>query len=78
VPDFQLIDLLSQREAVRHHLKDWPVDDIVKWIAARGKLSTRTILGRDTYFFESEIGRQAVFFFDGNEIVFLGDHTTFK
>ena len=78
VPNFHLIDLVSQREAVRHHLKDWPVDDIVEWIAARGELSKSAILGRPTYFFESAVGRQAVFFFDGNEIVFLADHTTFK
>ena len=78
VPNFHLIDLISQREAVRHQLKDWPVNDIVEWIAARGDLSKRTILGRETYFFESAVGRQAVFFFDGNEIIFFGDHTTFK
>ena len=78
MPNFQLIDLVSQREAVRQHLKGWPVDDIIEWIAARGELSQRIILGRETYFFESAVGRQAAFFFDGNEIVFLGDHTTFR
>lgn len=46
VPNFHLIDLVSQREAVRHQLKDWPVNDIVEWIAARGDLSKRTIQAR--------------------------------
>ena len=77
MPNFQLIDLVSQREAVRQHLKGWPGDDIVEWIAARGELSQRIIQGRETYFFESAAGRRAVFFFDGNEMVFVGDHTTF-
>ena len=76
--DFQLIDPVSQREAVREYLKDCSVDDVVEWIAARGELSKLAIQGRETYFFQSAAGRQAVFFIDGNEIVFVADHTTYK
>ena len=46
MPNFHLIDLVSQREAVRQQLKDLPVDDIVKWIAARGEVLTTIADGR--------------------------------
>lgn len=77
MPDFQLIDLVSQRNAVRHHVRGWSVDDILAWLAANGQLSQISISGRETFFFESAVGRQAMFFFNGDEMVFLGDHTTF-
>jgi hypothetical protein len=50
---FQLVDLVSQREAFRRHVRGWSVEDIVAWLAARGQLSKRTITGRETFFFES-------------------------
>jgi hypothetical protein len=78
VTDFHLIDLVSQREAVRQHLRDSPVCDILLWLAARGQLRRTMISGRETFFFETAVGRQAVFFFDGDEMIFFGDHTTFR
>lgn len=76
--DFQLIDLISQRAAVRQHLQDRSVDDILAWLAARGQLSRLTLSGREVFLFESAVGFQAVFFFSGNEMVFVVDNTTFK
>ena len=76
--DFHLIDLISQREAVRQHLRGWSVEEIIAWLAARGRVDKRSISGRETFFFESAVGHQAAFFFDGNEMIFLGDHTTFR
>jgi hypothetical protein len=78
VTDFHLIDLVSQREAVRQHVMGWSVEDIVRWLAMRGKVSKRSISGQQIFFFESAIGRQAGFFFDNDEMVFIGDHTTFR
>lgn len=75
--DFQLIDLVSQRDAFRRHVTGWPVAEIVAWLASRGELAKRSVSGRDIYYFESAEGREAVFFFDDNEIVFVGDHATF-
>ena len=77
VTDFQLIDLVSQREAVREHLGGWSADDILAWLGARGQLSKRNIFGCDTFFFESTLGFEAVFFFNGDEMIFVADNTTF-
>ena len=77
VTDFRLIDLVSQREAVRQHLRGWSAGEMVAWLAARGQLSKRNILGRDTFFFESTLGFEAAFFFNGDEMIFVADHTTF-
>ena len=75
--DFRLIDLVSQREAVRQRVKGWAADDVVAWLSARGQLSKRTVSDREIFSFESTAGRHATFFFDGDEMVFVGDHTTF-
>jgi hypothetical protein len=75
--DFHIVDLIMQREAVRQHTRGWSSGEVVAWLASRGHLYRRNIVGRETYFFESGIGLEAAFFFDGDEIVFVGDHTTF-
>jgi hypothetical protein len=77
VRDFQLVDLVSQREAVRQHVKGWSVADIVAWLAAHGELTKRSVSGREVFYFQSAVGREAVFFFDSDKMVFVGDHTTF-
>lgn len=75
--EFHIVDLVSQREAVRRHSRGWSADEVVAWLAARGRLCRRNIAGQDLFFFESAVGCEAVFFFDGDQIVFVGDHTTF-
>ena len=75
--DFHIVDLVSQREAVRQHVRNWPVDEVVAWLAARGRLYKRNIMGRAHFYFESGVGLQAAFFFDGDQMVFCGYHTTF-
>lgn len=75
--EFHIVDLISQREAVRQHSRGWSADEVTAWLATRGHLYKRNIAGRDTFFFASAVGREAVFFFDGDQIVFVGDHTTF-
>jgi hypothetical protein len=59
-------------------LRDHSVDDILAWLAARGRLSKTLVFGRETYLFESAVGREAVFFFEGDQMVFIGDNTTFR
>jgi len=75
--DFRIIDLVSQRDAVREYTEGWSRADVVAWLADQGRLSWRTISGRETFFFESSAGLHATFFFDGDEVVFVGDHHTF-
>jgi len=74
--EFHIVDLISQREAVREHSRGWSAEEVVAWLATRGRLSKRAIAGQDVFYFESAAGREAVFFFDGDQLVFVGDHTT--
>jgi hypothetical protein len=74
---FRVVDLVSQRAAVRDHVKGWSKVAIVEWLATQGTLRTQIISAREHFFFESTAGIQATFFFDGDELVFVGDHTTF-
>jgi hypothetical protein len=36
--DFVLIDLLSQREAVKRYVQDWTKDSILEWITQFGEV----------------------------------------
>jgi hypothetical protein len=72
--DFHIVDLIAQREAVRQHTRGWSCAEVVAWLASRGHLYTRNVMGRrDIFFFESGVGLEAVFFFDGDQIVFIGE-----
>ncbi|MDB6015828.1 MAG: hypothetical protein JWR19_317 [Pedosphaera sp.] len=77
--NFHLIDLIAQAGAVRKLLAGKTDTEKLAWLASRGKLEPviMTSDGRQTYRFESVINREAAFFFDENEFVFVGDHTTF-
>ena len=76
---FHLVDLVSQRAAVREHLSGKSPGDILKWLAARGRVTRiPTRPGApESYEFESVEGLRAAFFFDRDGIVFVGNHTTF-
>ncbi|MDA8745942.1 hypothetical protein N9N28_15045 [Rubripirellula amarantea] len=78
--DFALIDLFSQRHAVRKYLRGLDSDAKVEWIALHGTIRTIDHVGfRLAYVFESRLGFRAGFFFDDSgDFVFLGDHHTFK
>lgn len=74
---FVLIDLVSQRHAVRQHLEGRSKGEIVDWLSRHGRIERQTIQSREVFRFESVIGIQATLFFDGDEIVFVGDHHTY-
>jgi len=77
--NFALIDLVSQRHAVRKHLSDHDTDAKLEWIAFHGTVRTVNSGFRDVYAFESRLGFTAGFFFDDSgDFVFLGDHYTFQ
>ena len=78
--NFALLDLVSQRKAVRKLLRDVDVQTKLVWIESHGSIRTITHPGfRTTYVFESRLGFTAGFFFDDeDDFVFLGDHYTFK
>ena len=79
--EFHLIDLVSQREAVRHELTGKSHDEILVWLATRGTLTPLSRVGhpneQHVFRFESLTGRHATFFIDGTELVFVGDQATF-
>tara|TARA_R110002167_G_scaffold68493_1_gene193272 strand:+ start:57 stop:305 length:249 start_codon:yes stop_codon:yes gene_type:complete len=79
--DFILIDLVSQRDAVRDFLRDVDTASKLEWIANWGTIRTIEHPSglRQIYAFESRLGLRAGFFFDdSDDFVFLGDHHTFK
>lgn len=77
---FQLLDLPSQANAVQRLLQGCAAEEKLAWVAARGELTRIPISipnARPTYRFVSTIGMECIFFIDGDEFVFLGDHTTY-
>jgi hypothetical protein len=77
---FHLLDLPSQAVAVQHLLSGRPAAEKLAWLGEHGRLApieTRVPGGRPVYHFESVIGLGCAFFIDGNEFVFIGDHTTY-
>src|ERR1051325_885809 len=78
--EFHLIDLVSQRDAVKAHLKGKSREEIIVWLTLRGTLTPLPKVGHPgehVFRFESPTGREALFFFDGSELVFVGNHNTF-
>jgi hypothetical protein len=76
--DFHLVDLVSQASAVRKLLVGKTDSEKLTWLASQGKLEIlprRLPDAKQTYLFESVIGREAGFFLDDGDLVFLGDHT---
>ena len=81
MPDtFHLLDLPSQAIAVQRLLSDRAEDQKLAWLAAHGALvpiETRIPGERSVYRFESALGLECLFFVEGDEFVFIGDHTTY-
>ena len=78
---FQVIDLVSQRDAVKEHLKQKSETEKLAWLGTKGEviqIPKRNDNEKQVYQFTSSLGRVAYFFFDENEIIFVGDHHTFK
>ena len=77
---FHLLDLPSQAPAVQRLLQGLTEDEKLAWLAAHGQLTQIPIAipgVRPTYNFVSSIGMECIFFIDGDEFVFVGDHTTY-
>jgi hypothetical protein len=77
---FHLLDLPSQALAIQRLLSGQTEDQKLAWLSMHGKLSpfVSPIPGaRQVYLFESTLGFHCGFFFDGDEFVFMGNHTTY-
>ena len=78
---FQVIDLMSQRDAIKEHLKGKSENEKLSWLSSKGdvlKLPKNDENMKQVYQFTSGLGNVALFFFDENEIIFIGDHHTFR
>ena len=75
---FTLLDLPSQAIAVQRILTGKREQEKLSWLSSQGEVSPGPFGGsRQTYWFVSLSGHECAFFFDNDEIVFLGDHTTY-
>ncbi|MEP7284700.1 MAG: hypothetical protein ABI947_02895 [Chloroflexota bacterium] len=60
--EFMLIDLWSQRHAVEHHVLDWSVEEVLRWIGYYGSIDVSD--DHLFYFFRSFVGLYCPFYFD--------------
>jgi hypothetical protein len=77
---FHLLDLPSQALAVQRLLAGRTAEEKLAWLAAHGtveRIEFANPIFPPTYRFTSSIGMECVFFLSGDQIVFLGDNTTF-
>ena len=75
---FHLLDLVSQAHAVQTLLAGKSDAEKLDWLAQRGKvelLPNEYLDQKQSYHFESPIGRGVIFFFDSGKFGFVGDHT---
>ena len=75
---FAVVDLVSQASAVASHVRGWSTDQILNWLGEHGTIRSGATMGdRETYFFNSRAGIEAIFLLDGDQFTFIVDHTTF-
>jgi outer membrane murein-binding lipoprotein Lpp len=77
---FAVLDLSSQGIAVQQRLAKLPEAEKVAWLGRHGSITAipkHRIDARQCYRFESVVGLECVFFIDGDDLVFIGDHTTY-
>lgn len=77
---FHLVDLVSQGGAVQSLLRGRSAVEKLEWLSTRGTLTPKPKSHpdeRQTYWYETPMGHSCAFFLNGDEFVFIGDHTTF-
>jgi len=77
---FHLMDLVSRAVAVQSLLRGRSADEKIAWLSSHGSVTPKPKTRPDehhTFWFETLTGRGCAFFLDGDEFVFVGDHTTF-
>jgi hypothetical protein len=78
-PNFIVVNLASQADAVARHVQGWSKEQILVWLSRQGDLERfADIYGREIFRFRSRVGFEVGFYLDGDEFLFLGDHTTWK
>ena len=78
-PSFVIINLVSQAVAFSRFTQGWTEEQILAYLSRQGELEWLAHLpGKKVYQFKSGVGFQSSFFFDEGEMIFLGDHSTFR
>lgn len=72
---FRVFDLRTQAKAVQKLLEGKSKEEKIQWLSVRGSLIENP-MSPNTYEFESREGIRHLFFFEGDEMVFIGDHFT--
>jgi len=78
---FAVLDLSSQGVAVQERLAGLLEAEKIAWLSLHGSIAAipkRQADWPQCYRFESRTGLECVFFIDGDELIFIGDHTTYK
>ena|ERR1035437_2127193 len=71
---FHLVDLVSQASAVRRLLSGMTNTEMLAWLSSKGQVDaipSRYPDQKQAYHFTSVVNREAMFFFDGGDLVFL-------
>ena len=73
-----IFDLFAQRVAVANCIRGLSAEEKKQWLKQRGEFIEVTVRepAATIHRFRSHTGLDTNFFFDGNRLVFLGDHTT--
>ncbi|MEM9770969.1 MAG: hypothetical protein AAF889_05120, partial [Cyanobacteria bacterium P01_D01_bin.73] len=61
---------------VQKHLHGQSRIEIISWLSSKGALEAKNIKGTEVFCFQSSAGLRACFFFDRNDLIFFGDHST--
>ena len=73
---FTVVDLVSQRDAFREHVRGWNTSCVMELLQHQGTITQAEFGDRRCLVFRTPFGPEAVFLFDQDEIVFVGDHHT--
>lgn len=68
---FILIDLVSQRDAVKKYVERWKPHQVLEWLSQFGKVTYSRNIKQQSYYFQSTVGCTAAFYFSdqGNLVV---------
>lgn len=75
MPEFIVVDLISQAEAVERYTTGLSPEAIIAWLGTQGRV-TAVMQTPTAYLFESSTGMQTTFWFtpDGHLIITPRDH----
>ncbi len=76
-PNFIVVNLASQAEAVAEYVRGWSKEHILQWLGRQGELvKLENVSTGEVFSFRSRMGFEVKFFLEGDQFTFLGDNTT--